>query len=86
MRTPPAARPPLSRPAPLSMDAAREAYREAERRPDRSWWDIGATATFGQVDVDLRYYDTDLDYAECGFSPNCSSAVVGSISWNPWKG
>lgn len=61
-------------------------YREAERRPDRSWWDIGATASFGQFDIDLRYYDTDLDYIECGFSSNCSSALVGSISWNPWKG
>jgi uncharacterized protein (TIGR02001 family) len=61
-------------------------YREAELRADRSWWDIGATASFGQFDIDLRYYDTDLDYVECGFSPNCDAALVGSISWNPWKG
>jgi uncharacterized protein (TIGR02001 family) len=61
-------------------------YREAELRADRSWWDFGATATFGQLAIDLRYYDTDLDYAECGFSENCKPAVVGSVSWNFWKG
>ena len=61
-------------------------YRENQRKPDRSWWDIGAIASWGQFDLDLRYYDTDLDYVECGFSPNCSSAVVASLSWNPWKG
>jgi uncharacterized protein (TIGR02001 family) len=61
-------------------------YREMDHSADRSWWDIGATASFGQVDFDLRYYDTDLDFVECGFSRNCSSALVGSISWNPWKG
>lgn len=61
-------------------------YREAERRSDRSWWDIGATLTFGQFDLDLRWYDTDLDFVECGFSENCDPALVGSLSWNPWRG
>jgi len=61
-------------------------YREGRTQTDRSWWDIGLTANFGQFDFDLRYYDTDLDYVECGFSDNCASALVGAISWNPWKG
>jgi len=61
-------------------------YRETERSSDRSWWDIGVTATFDQFDFDLRYYATDLEYAECGFSSNCKPAIVGAISWHPWRG
>lgn len=61
-------------------------YRENDIAADRSWWDIGATLNFGQIDLDLRYYDTDLDYAECGFSTNCDGGFVAALSWNPWKG
>ncbi len=59
---------------------------EPANGPDRSWWDIGAIFTFGQFDLDLRWYDTDLDFIECGFSENCDPALVGSLSWNPWRG
>ena len=56
--------------------------RHAENRADRTFWDMGATATIGQVALDLRYYDTDLSYVECGYSANCDSALVGKLTWN----
>lgn len=61
-------------------------YRDSQRRSDRSWRDIGATASAGQFEFDLRWFDTDLDFAECGFSANCDGGLVGSVSWNlpPW--
>jgi uncharacterized protein (TIGR02001 family) len=61
-------------------------YRESQKRADRSWWDIGATAKWGKFDFDLRWYDTDLDFRECNFSPNCDGGLVGKIVWNvsPW--
>lgn len=60
-------------------------YREANLNADRSWWDMGLTASLGKFDLDVRYYDTDLDFIECGFSPNCKPAVVAAISWHPWR-
>lgn len=61
-------------------------YRENDIAADRSWWDAGVTLNFGQLDLDLRYYDTDLDFVACGFSANCDGGFVAALSWNPWKG
>lgn len=61
-------------------------FREAERRPDRFYWDIGATFHAGPVDFDIRYHDTDLGFIECGFNANCGPAVVVKASLNFWGG
>lgn len=58
--------------------------REVQRRHDYAFWNVGATATLGQTEFDLRYYDTDLNFVDCGYSPNCGSAIVGKLSWNFW--
>lgn len=63
---------------------AKTGVRFVQRREDYSFWNIGATASVGQTEFDLRYYDTDLTFVGCGFSPNCGSALVGKLSWNLW--
>lgn len=57
---------------------------EIQRREDYAYWNFGATARLGQLEFDLRYYDTDLNFVDCGFSPNCGSALVGEVMWNLW--
>lgn len=59
-------------------------YREAEKRPDRAYWDVGVTLTFGRFVLDARYHDTDRGYVDCGFSDNCNAAFVAKVSWNFW--
>ncbi len=55
---------------------------DVQRRNDYAYWNFGATATIGQAEFDLRYYDTDLNYIDCGYSANCGSALVGKLMWN----
>ncbi len=63
---------------------AKAGARYAQRRPDYTFWNLGATAHFGKIELDARYYDTDLSFIDCGYSANCGSALVGKLSWNLW--
>jgi uncharacterized protein (TIGR02001 family) len=55
-----------------------------ERGFDRTFWDAGATFSWRRVELDIRYYDTDLSFAECGFVNWCEAGVVGKVSLNAW--
>lgn len=59
-------------------------YREAELRPDRLYWEAGATLEFRSLSLDVRYHETNLDFVTCGFSENCGAGVVAKVSWNLW--
>lgn len=50
--------------------------------PDYLYWDIGATATWGLFDFDVRWHDTDLNTAQCGFTDNCEGGIVLSVTAN----
>jgi uncharacterized protein (TIGR02001 family) len=52
-----------------------------ERRPDRSYWSLGAEARWRHLIFEVRYQDTDLSKARCGFNPDiCGPAVTGAIT------
>ncbi|MET0275040.1 MAG: TorF family putative porin [Phenylobacterium sp.] len=53
-----------------------------ERGQDRGYWSAGAAATWKTVTFDLRYFDTNLNRAECGrFNPDvCGATVVGTLT------
>jgi uncharacterized protein (TIGR02001 family) len=56
-------------------------HQSTERRPDRSYWSVGAEARWRHLIFDVRYQDTDLSKARCGFNPDiCGPAVTGSIT------
>ena len=47
--------------------------------PDYFHYDLGASATFDILTIDLRYYGTDLQTAECyGGTDLCAERLVGS--------
>ena len=50
-----------------------------ERGHDRTYWNIGATATWKQLSLELRYEDTDLTPAQCGFTDWCQPSVIGTL-------
>ncbi len=45
-------------------------------------WDAGATFTYDQFALDVRYIDTDVSFAGCGFTKWCGSTVVAAVTWN----
>jgi uncharacterized protein (TIGR02001 family) len=45
-------------------------------------WDLGATFTYRQFAVDVRYVDTDVSVAGCGGTNWCKGTVVGAVTWN----
>ena len=53
---------------------------------DYTHWDIGGTATYENWSLDVRYIDTDLLAAQCGFwmgtKNACSATVVGTLTYN----
>lgn len=49
---------------------------------DYLYWDIGATATWGIFDFDVRWVDTDLNRTQCFATDNCEGGVVFSVSAN----
>jgi len=52
-----------------------------ERRPDRSYWSLGAEARWRHLIFEVRYQDTDLSKARCGFNPDiCGPAVTGAVT------
>lgn len=50
-----------------------------ERGHDRTYWNIGATATWKQLSLELRYEDTDLTPAQCGFTDWRQPSVIGTL-------
>jgi len=60
---------------------------------DYSHWDIGASATWNSLTLDVRYVDTDLSAAQCGAfwmatANACGSNVMATLTYNissfPW--
>lgn len=52
-----------------------------ERRPDRSYWSVGAEARWRHLVFEVRYQDTDLSRARCGFNPDiCGPALTGAVT------
>jgi uncharacterized protein (TIGR02001 family) len=52
-----------------------------ERRPDRSYWSLGGEARWRHLIFEVRYQDTDLSKARCGYNPDiCGPALTGSVT------
>jgi uncharacterized protein (TIGR02001 family) len=52
-----------------------------ERGQDRTFWELGAAATWKRLTFGLRYVDTSLSRVQCGFNPDvCGPGVVGSLT------
>lgn len=49
---------------------------------DRKFWDVGATAKWQQIAINIRYVDTDLERHQCFHSNWCEPSLVGTIAWN----
>jgi uncharacterized protein (TIGR02001 family) len=47
---------------------------------DYLFYDIGATASWGIISVDVRWVGTDIDNADCSLADNCEGGVVLSVS------
>jgi len=56
-------------------------HQTTERRPDRSYWSLGAEARWRHLIFEVRYQDTDLSKARCGFNPDiCGPAITGAVT------
>jgi len=56
-------------------------HQASERRPDRSYWSLGAELKWRHLIFDVRYQDTDLSKARCGFNPGiCGPALTGAVT------
>ena len=56
-------------------------HQTAERRPDRSYWSLGSEVRWRHFIFDVRYQDTDLSRARCGFNPDiCGRALTGAVT------
>lgn len=56
-------------------------HQSAERRPDRSYWSLGGEVRWRHLIFDLRYQNTDLSKAGCGFNPDiCGPAVTVAVT------
>lgn len=56
-------------------------HQTSERRPDRSYWSLGAEVRWRHLILDVRYQDTDLTRTECGFNPDiCGGSVTGTVT------
>jgi uncharacterized protein (TIGR02001 family) len=60
-------------------------HRWNEQGADRAFWDIGATTMWKKISVDLRYSDTNLGFAECGFINWCEAGVAATLRLDLWK-
>ncbi len=54
----------------------------SQKKQDRKFWDVGATAKWNQVAFDIRYIDTDLERHQCFYTSWCEPSIVGTITWN----
>lgn len=56
-------------------------HQTTERRPDRTYWSLGAAAKWRFLGLEVRYQDTDLTRRECGFNPDiCGGSVTGLVT------
>lgn len=56
-------------------------FQWADAGTDYTYWNAGLTLGFMENwAADIRYWDTDLSDSACGFTDNCDSRVVGTIS------
>jgi uncharacterized protein (TIGR02001 family) len=56
-------------------------HQTSERRPDRSYWSLGAEARWRHLIFDVRYQDTTLSKARCGFNPDiCGPSITGAVT------
>lgn len=56
-------------------------HQVSEHRPDRSYWSLGAEARWKHLIFELRYQDTDLTKAQCGYNPViCGPALTGAVT------
>lgn len=52
-----------------------------ERRTNRSYWSLGAAATWRHLTFEVRYQDTNLSKARCGYNPEiCGPALTGQVT------
>ena len=51
-----------------------------EHRTNRTYWDIGVTTKLRNMSLDVRYTDTSLSFAECGFVDWCEPAIATTLS------
>lgn len=55
--------------------------RWSERNADRTYWSLGAATTWKHLVFEVRYQDTDLSKARCGYNPDiCGPALSGAIT------
>ena len=55
--------------------------RWVERGSDRSYWSVGAATTWRFLTLEVRYQDTNLSKARCGYNPDiCGPAVTGAVT------
>lgn len=56
-------------------------HQTTERRPDRSYWSLGGEVKWRHLIFDVRYQDTDLSKARCGFNPDiCGGSLTGAVT------
>jgi uncharacterized protein (TIGR02001 family) len=67
--------------APWLVFSGRTGQIDAKRGQDRTFWDVGATLTWGAASLDLRYSDTNLDAARCFGSDWCAGGFVTKLTW-----
>ncbi len=60
--------------------SAHAGYQWIDQGTDYFFYDLGATAAWGPVSVDVRWIDTDLNRAECFFTDNCEGGIVLTLS------
>ncbi|MEM7098171.1 MAG: TorF family putative porin [Pseudomonadota bacterium] len=54
--------------------------RWTDKAIDRSYWDIGLTLEWKTWDFDIRYYDTNLDAAQCFYTDWCEGGVAAKLT------
>lgn len=54
----------------------------SQEKQDRKFWDVGATATWKSIALNLRYADTDLERHQCFHSSWCEPSVIGKMTLN----
>jgi len=70
---------PLSKTLTLNASIGR---RIAERSPDRTFWQVGATATWRQTSLSVRYVGNSLDPDTCYLPRACKPAVTATLMTN----
>lgn len=60
--------------------SAHAGYQWLDGSGDYFFYDIGATASWGIISVDVRWVGTDIDNIDCSLADNCEGGVVLSVS------